>query len=207
MITEKNAGKGAADIMVENKVDGNIDYSVRFGMGEYFSRCGSLLSISGIVKTLSTPTPYMNSEGNTLAIVTSGGGKIIVNNETYKIKRGSFMCIGPFHSCTIVPDGNTNLKLAYCCMDCGIYMYMMSNPYVKVNTFVLPQGPIYAQVSEADCKRVENIFSFLIEHKDDDYFINKIKYMYVMELCGILLHESNKKILHGIETDTGELKD
>ena len=91
MITEKNAVKGATDIMVENKVDGNIDYSVRFGMGEYFSRCGSLLSISGIVKTLSTPTPYMNSEGNTLAIVTSGGGKIIVNNETYK-KKEDLLC-------------------------------------------------------------------------------------------------------------------
>ena len=81
-------------------------------------------------------------------------------------------------------------------MDCGIYMYMMSNPYVKVNSFVVPQGPIIAQISEADCKRVENIFAFLAERKsEEDYFINKIKYMYVMELYGILLHESNKKAM------------
>ena len=41
--------------MAENKakVYDTIDYSVRFGMSDYFSRCGSLLNISGVVKTVS----------------------------------------------------------------------------------------------------------------------------------------------------------
>jgi len=187
-----------AERMAENieKVYDNIDYSVRFGMSDYFSRCGSLLNISGVAKTVSAPTPYMSSEGNTLAIVTAGCGRIIVNNEANEIKRGSFVCVGPFHSCSIVPDEGSAVSLAYCRMDCGIYMYMMSNPYVKVNSFVVPQGAIIAQISEADCRRVENIFAFLAQQKsEEDYFTNKMKYMYVVELYGILLHESNKKAI------------
>ena len=75
-------------------------------------------------------------------------------------------------------------------------MYMMSNPYGKVNSFVVPQGAIIAQISEADCRRVENIFAFLAQQKsEEDYFTNKMKYMYVVELYGILLHESNKKAI------------
>lgn len=172
-------------------------------MSDYFTRCVTLTNITGVIKTLTGATPHTRSEGNMLIIVTEGTGKLIVNNEVHKIKRGSFACLGPFHTYSIVPENASTMKLAYCCIDPGIYMYIMSCPYVKVNTFEVPQGAIVAQISEADTERVEGIFDFLSNEKKDDYFINKIKYMYVMELFGILLHESNKKKTANAKGDLG----
>lgn len=189
--------------MKTNDIHNPSNYSVRFGMSDYFTRCVTLTNITGVIKTLTGATPHTRSEGNMLIIVTEGSGKLIVNNEVHKIKRGSFACLGPFHTYSIVPENASTMKLAYCCIDPGIYMYIMSCPYVKVNTFEVPQGAIVAQISEADTERVEGIFDFLSNEKKDDYFINKIKYMYVMELFGILLHESNKKKTANAKSDLG----
>ncbi len=167
------------------------DYSVRFGLNEYFQNSVTAIDPRGHKMTVSKPTPRTQLDSNLLLLVRAGTGLISINNETIPLRRGCFLCLGPFHNYAITPDPGSVLELSLCRMDCGAYMYILSCPYIKVKEFVVPQPPAVAQISEADTRRIEKIFEEMCAEAEPGYYSEKLRFLYVMELMGVLMSKAD----------------
>ncbi len=163
------------------------DYSVHFGLNEYFQNSVTAINPRGHKVTVAKTTPRTQLDGNLLLLVRAGAGTISINNEVLPLRRGSFLCLGPFHNYAIAPDPDRALELSLCQMDCGAYMYILSCPYIKVREFVVPQPPAVAQISEADTRRIEKIFDEICAETESDYYSEKLRFLCVMELMGVLM--------------------
>lgn len=162
-------------------------YTMSFGLNEYFQQSLMPLSIRGYVRTISKATPHMQDESNLMMLVRSGTGRIDVNNEHLELKRGAFLFLGPFHNYSIVPDEKSTLVIDCCRVDGSAHMYILSCPYVKFREFIIPQQASYAIISEADTVRSQKIFDSLRSDDGADYYSEKMRFLYLMELMGTML--------------------
>lgn len=182
----------AEEVRTMNDVSSRLGgYTMSFGLNEYFQKSLMPLDIRGYMRSISKPTPHMQDEHNLLFLVRSGKGRIDINNEHIRLKRGAFICLGPFHNYTITPDDGSTLELDCCRVDASAHMYILSCPYVKISEFVIPQPAACAIISNADTLRAERIFASLREDMGTDYYSEKMRFLYLMELMGIMLSKTD----------------
>lgn len=173
--------------MANSKNQNAADKNVPFGVTDYFQRGVLPLSIYGGLRTVSSATPSVQSEDNLLGLVTSGKGVMFVNHEKIELRRGVIFCLGPFHNYSIVPAPGEKLVYSEAHMNNGAYMYVLSCPYLKINTFITPSESAVASLSETDTVQAEKSFRAIREDVDREYYKNKMDFLYVIELLGLLM--------------------
>ena len=183
------------------------DYSVHFGLNEYFQDSMTAFEPRSYNITVTKTTPRTQLDNNLLLLVRSGTGTIRINNEVLSLKRGCFLCLGPFHNYTISPDPGKTLELSCCLMDCGAYMYILSCPYIKVKEFVVPQPPAVAHISEADTVKIEKIFETMRDNVGPSYFNEKMRFLHLMELMGVLMSKLDVSRMSKRYVPAGKKKD
>lgn len=171
--------------------DGSFDeeYPMPWGMNEYFRHYIMTTEITGKKTTIFRAIPKTQVEEPMILFVYSGNGRIVINHFEFKLSRGAFLHLSPFHNYTIFPDSDSQMELYSCSMSSGLYLYIMACPYVKFKELHIPQGPAMAQISDADCERAKNLFDSIIHRKKDDYYENKVRFLYVIELLGMLMYK------------------
>lgn len=165
----------------------SADSALNFGMTDYF--CSKVLptAITANQKITSKPVPHIQHDNLLLLLIHSGSGRIMVNHDIIPIRRGTLMCLGPFHNYSILPDEGQELKYSEAYMSSGAYMYLLSCPYLKVNRFVVPSSPPYTRLNEKETIRAEEIMASFTDTNDSQYFKDKLDFFYIMELFGILM--------------------
>lgn len=169
-------------------ISDNTDH-ISYGMNEYFRQYIKTSEISGKKSFISRPTPKTQVEEPLIVFVYSGDGQIVINHFHFRLSRGAFLHMSPFHNYTIIPDPESTLELYSCSMSNGLYLYIMACPYIKMRELYIPQGPVMAHISNADCERAKNLFDCIIQRRKGDYYENKISFLYVIELLGMLMYK------------------
>lgn len=172
----------------KQEVSDNKDQSF-YGMNEYFRQYIKTSEISGKKAIVSGPTPKTQVDEPLILFVYSGSGRIIINHFHFKLSRGAFLHLSPFHNYTIIPDPDSAIELYSCSMSNGLYLYIMACPYVKMKELYIPQGPAMAQISNADGERAKNLFDSIIQRRKGDYYESKVSFLYVIELLGMLIYK------------------
>lgn len=165
-------------------------YSVSFGLDEYFTGDVCPISFNCALKSVSRPTPHMQSECGLLFLVRRGAGTMTVNGREFPLKRGTYMCLGPFHNYAITPASGSVLEISQCNINFGAYLYILSCPYVKINGFFAQRQPVLTRLSEADTTALEASFDFISRIDKSDYHENKLGFLEYMNLLGMLIHSA-----------------
>lgn len=195
--------------MSNTKKPSPLDDAIPFGITDYFRKSVLPLEISGCKKLITKETPRTQNEDEYFLLVTSGNGFIYVNQNRYRLKRGVMMCMGPFHNYCIIPEKGGAVEIAETHLNSGAYMYLLSCPYFKVTEFIVPSAPPIARLNEPETARVERIMRSVREADTTNYYIEKLNYLYISELFGILttkasnvsLVRSKKILAEGLDVE------
>ena len=187
MNTGSSAAETEVSALTNQKKPPSSDPPVIFGMTDYFKKGVLPLAVTGAVKTISKDTPRIQNEDGMMLLIHSGTGTIFVNHEKYKLRRGSIFCMGPFHNYSISPDPGSAIEYSEAHINSGAYMYLLSCPYLKVSRMLVPSPPAVACLSEKDMVQAELTMTGIRENADNSYYKNKLDYLYMMELYGILM--------------------
>ncbi|MDD2980736.1 MAG: hypothetical protein PHN80_12310 [Hespellia sp.] len=161
-----------------------------FGMNKYYAQSVLPSGLYGKHKTIVKKTPNIQMENNLLLLIKSGKGKIYVNHEVFRIERGCFVCLGPFHSYSIQPDEGETLEVGETHLNSGAYLYMLSCPYLKANEFLVPQPTSIAKLSEENMVIAEEVMEKLCKTgPKENYHNDKISFLYVLQLFGMMIAE------------------
>lgn len=174
-------------VLTNQKKPASSDPPVIFGMTDYFKKGVLPLAVTGAVKTISKDTPRIQNEDGMIMLIHSGTGTIFVNHEKHRLRRGSILCMGPFHNYSISPDTGATIEYSEAHINSGAYMYLLSCPYLKVSRMLVPSPPAVARLSEKDMARAERTMTGIRENADNSYYKNKLDYLYMLELYGILM--------------------
>lgn len=76
-----------------------------------------------------------------------------------------------------------------CIMDCGVYTYIFSCPYIKVKEFVVPQPPASAKLDDTELEDALELMGNISSSEGDSYFNKKMRFLYALELTGIAMRK------------------
>lgn len=175
--------------MTNNQLSADNLYYEPFGMDKYFRNRITPSDLLGQKLSVTMPTPRTQVENILLLFVYDGEGKITINHMQFNISRGALICLGPFHNYTITPAPGSTVKAYSCIINCDLYLYILACPYVKAKELFIPQAPTIAYISEADSQRAERLLETILLRENTDYFDTKFKFLYVIELMGILINK------------------
>lgn len=173
--------------MMAAKNETGQETPVSFGPTDYFIKSILPLTVKGARKVVTKATPRIQNENELVLLVRSGTGRMIINNEDFELKRGVFMCLGPFHNYALKPDPGSSLELLEGATSCSAYMYILSCPYLKVKEMTVPAPPAVTLLTEEETVDAEQTLQLLCGSTDSDYFCDKLKFLYMMKLIGILI--------------------
>lgn len=174
---------------------------IPFGLNEYLQ--ASLLPMEAKVCTLSVnaPGPRVQGKDVQLILCTGGSGVVIVNDRKLKLTRGSFICLGPFHNYCLIPAQGESLELKISRMDCSAFLYILACPYLPMKGLAVPQPPVEAHISQSDTRRVEGILDAMMELSQPGYYNEKLRFLYMMELVGLLMTMMDRPRDHKPDTE------
>ena len=66
---------------------------------------------------------------------------MVVNGIEYKLKPNTLINLGPFHRYRFIPDIGKMLEIVDSRMNSGTYVYMIANPYLKMEQFYVTSEP------------------------------------------------------------------
>lgn len=149
------------------------------------------MQICGFFKSASKDKPRIQNDEIVFLFVHKGTGIIYVNREKFFLKPGVLLCLGPFHSYSISPSTGVTLKYSEVHVDSGVYLYILSCPYLKTDFFFVPSSPGYAQLSDKEATIAEEAMNNIIKRKSGNKEMkNRLNFTYVVKLYGLLLAQT-----------------
>ena len=162
-----------------------------FGLTGYFAKTIFPLEVWGRQQTITAETPVLWEKDNYFLLVRSGCGRIYVNQIEWNIRRGSLLCLGPFHAYRIEPDPGETLDILEAHINNGAYLYVLACPSIKIHKMLIPNLPATVQLSLEDTQIAEATLLDYLRVSSPDCMNHKLCFLYIMELFGLLL--SNEK--------------
>jgi len=164
-----------------------------FGVHNHFQGGIFPIVVKGRTYVVNAETPVDCGHDSFFLLVTSGTGTMYVNNIHFSLKRGMLICLGPFHAYRIVPQKGTVLHLMEAHINNGAYMYILSCPYLPIKTLIVPEEAAMVSLSETETCMAEAIIQKLVLLHSADYFAEKLGFLYVMQLYGLLISNSQNR--------------
>ena len=164
---------------------------VPFGMHKYFNKNILPQGIKNYRKRILKKTPNKQSEGELILFVYEGTGTIIINHESFLLKKGVSIWLGPFHNYTIIPDSGYVIELEEISTNSGAYMYILSCPYLKIKKMQVHQRPAVVSLNSEEQEYVMQIIEEVQSMKAiDNYYAGKRKFLLMMQFFGLLMTKS-----------------
>ena len=126
----------------ENEGKSPITINSNFsGAHDYFTNNVLPEDIRTHLRRIKAPTPYANNRDQVFMLVRAGTGKMVVNGIEYRLKPNTLINLGPFHRYRFIPDVGKMLEIVDSRMNSGTYVYMIANPYLKMEQFFVTSAP------------------------------------------------------------------
>lgn len=191
-----NSGRSAAipEAAMNNKYTFETDGKKRTtitsnfsGAHDYFSKTVLPDEIRTVLRRIKAPTPYANNREQVFMLVRSGTGKIVVNGIEYPLKPNTLINLGPFHRYRFIPDIGKIMEIVDSRMNSGTYVYMIANPYLKIEQFYVTSEPpiVYLNGLLADIAN-DSMNGLLREMNSNCDNRTSICFCYMMDLFGVL---------------------
>lgn len=157
------------------------------GAHDYFTKAVLPDEIRTQLRRIKAPTPYANNREQVFMLVRSGTGKMVVNGVEYFLKPNTLISIGPFHRYRFIPDVGKILEIVDSRMNSGTYVYMIANPYLKMDQFYVASEPPIAYLTGlfADIAN-DSMNGLLREMNNSKDNSTSLCFCYMMDLLGIL---------------------
>lgn len=180
----------------ENAPEANAaqnNHGVLSGAHDYFVNNVLPDDIKACVKRIKSPTLYMNNHDETFILVRAGKGRLAVNGLEYKLCAGTLINLGPFHRYRYIPEGG-ELEVVEARTNPGTYVYMIANPYLRLEQFSVPSEPpvvhltgLYADIAN------ESMNGILVEMEKKSPDRTGLCFCYLTDLFGLITEKRPKK--------------
>lgn len=166
----------------------STNHAVFSGVHEYFINNVLPENIQARVVHINSATSYTDNRDQTFMLIRSGSGKIVINGLEYSLKPNTLINLGPFHRYRFLPAKGKSMEIAVARMNCGTYMYMISNPYLKCDEFPVPSEPavIYLKGLSAEIAN-DSMNGLLVEAKSNLSDRISLCFCYMTDLFGIII--------------------
>lgn len=171
----------------------NKPNSVFFGAHDYFSKNVLPDDIRAHAQRIKAPTPYANNRDQVFMLVKAGTGTIIVNGLEYAMKPDTLINLGPFHRYRIIPDERKTLEIIDSRMNSGTYVYMIANPYLKMDNFYVTSEPPVLYLKGLNAEIANDAMNGLLEEmksSSDDRL--QLCFCYMTDLIGLITEKMPK---------------
>lgn len=178
----------------ENEGQGSLTINSSFsGAHDYFINNVLPEEIRTHLRRIKAPTPYANNRDQVFMLVRSGTGKMVVNGIEYRLKPNTLINLGPFHRYRFIPDMGKMLEIVDSRMNSGTYVYMIANPYLKMDQFYVTSEPpvvhLTGLLAEIANDSMNGLLGEMNLRSDDS---TSICFCYLMDLLGILTEKMPK---------------
>lgn len=175
-VPEAKAAEGAAN-----------NRGVLSGAHDYFVNNVLPDDIKACVKRIKSPTLYMSNHDETFILVRSGKGKLMVNGLEYALRPNTLINLGPFHRYRYIPASGSELEIVETRTNSGIYVYMIANPYLRLDQFSVPSEPpvVYLNGLYADIAN-ESMNGILAEMEKKSPDRIALCFCYLTDLFGLI---------------------
>ena len=188
----------------ENERNTNVTISSSFsGAHDYFAKTVLPDEIRTYLRRIKAPTPYSYNREQVFMLVRSGTGKMVVNGIEYRLKPNTLINLGPFHRYRFIPDVGKILEIVDSRMNSGTYVYMIANPYLKMEQFYVTSEPpvVYLTGLLADIAN-DSMNGLLREMNSNRNNSTSISFCYMMDLLGILTEKMPRSYFqHGASSE------
>lgn len=178
----------------ENEGQGGLTISSSFsGAHDYFTNNVLPKEIRTHLRRVKTATPYANNRDQVFMLVRSGTGRMMVNGIEYRLKPNTLINLGPFHRYRFLPDAGKTLEIVDSRMNSGTYVYMIANPYLKMEQFYVTSEPpvVYLTGLLADIAN-DSMNGLLEEMNVRSDSSTSLRFCYMMDLLGIITEKMPK---------------
>lgn len=158
-----------------------------FGAHDYFSKNVLPDDIRAHFQRIKAPTPYANNGDQVFMLVRAGTGKMIVNGLEYALRPNTLINLGPFHRYRFLPDEGKTLEIIDSRMNCGTYVYMIANPYLKMDNFYATSEPPVVYLTGLGAEIANDAMEGLLEEMKsslDDRL--QLCFCYMTDLMGLI---------------------
>lgn len=193
----------------ENDGKTNVTITSSFsGAHDYFAKTVLPDEIRTYLRRIKAPTPYANNREQVFLLVRSGTGKMVVNGIEYRLKPNTLINLGPFHRYRFIPDVGKIMEIVDSRMNSGTYVYMIANPYLKMEQFYVTSEPpvVYLSGLMADIAN-DSMNGLLREMNNNRSNSTNICFCYMMDLLGILTEKMPRSYFQQGSDSHGKPKD
>jgi mannose-6-phosphate isomerase-like protein (cupin superfamily) len=163
------------------------------GAHDYFAKTVLPDDIRTHLHRIKSPTPYANNRDQVFMLVRSGTGKMVVNGLEYRLRANTLINLGPFHRYRFIPDNGKTLEIVDTRMNSGTYVYMIANPYLKMEQFyVTSEPPVVNLTGMLSEIANESMNGLLREMENPSADSTSLCFCYMMDLLGILTEKMPK---------------
>lgn len=163
------------------------------GAHDYFVNTVLPEDIQAHLRRIKTPTPYNNNRDQVFLLVRSGTGIMVVNGLEYKLIPNTLVNLGPFHRYRFIPDKDQELEIVDSRMNSGTYVYMIANPYLKMDQFYVTSEPPVAHLSGLMAEIANDSMNGLLEEMENrSKDTTQLCFCYMMDLMGIITEKTPK---------------
>ncbi len=157
------------------------------GAHDYFVNNVLPDDIKACIKRIKAPTMYMSNHDETFILVRSGNGKLMVNGLEYSLRPNTLINLGPFHRYRYIPASGSELEIVETRTNSGIYVYMIANPYLRLDQFSVPSEPpvVYLNGLYADIAN-ESMNGILAEMEKKSPDRIALCFCYLTDLFGLI---------------------
>lgn len=143
---------------------------------------------------VSMPNSYVHNQDNTFILVTSGTGTLTVNGIDYRLEPDTLVSLGCFHVYRFTPDEGQVLKITEARINNGAYLYLIANPYFKIDKFTVPSEPPILKVTglmkDMAYEAMEGLCAECVSDNSDKY---NMCFCYITDLFAIINAPKNYK--------------
>lgn len=167
--------------------------SVISGAHDYFVNNVLPHEIKACVRHIKSSTLYANNRDQTFILVRAGRGTLVVNGLEYALSANTLVNLGPFHRYRYIPEKGEELEIVESRMNSGTYVYMIANPYLKLEQLPIQSEPpvvhlhgIYADIAN---EAMNGILAEMKKKSDDSI---SLCFCYMTDLFGLITEKMPK---------------
>lgn len=178
----------------ENDITASSNRTVFSGAHDYFVNNVLPDTIKAHVNRIQAPTSYANNRDQTFLLVRAGKGTILVNGVEYTLKPNTLINLSPFHRYRFLPAKGSALEIAEARMNSSTYVYMIANPYLKMEQLNVPSQPpvVHLRGLEAEIAK-DSMDGLLREAKNNSPEQIQLCFCYMMNFLGIITDQMPKE--------------
>ncbi len=178
---------------MQGKKEGTLNS--KFGeTHSYFVRNVLPSGIQAHRRSVHSPTSLIHNRDQTFLLIRRGAGILTVNGLEYALRPGTLVSLGPFHIYSYTPGEGQTLEVTESRMNNGAYMYLISNPYFRMQNFTVPSEPpvVYLEglMREVAYTAMDGL---LTEQGKNTWDAGSLCFCYMTELFGIVADEMARR--------------